>query len=194
MDPVLDLVPTISKGPLVVKLKTISALVSLLKVRLRMLDGASRKFWDQTFILMWRLPSSCTVLSILRYGAIVSAFKLSEILPRVPALGKSEISYALAISSAEQSGVASKIDWKLPIPWLGLKEILKVCSHLALIMTCLGVISKTEFFASSGSTAEKLNLKGCFFLSKLWFEPIEILKTFSFVLSRSFLSKIFQSI
>lgn len=65
---------------------------------------------------MCLLPSSYTVLSIFRYGEIVSAFKLSEILPKVPAFGKSDGSLAAAISSGEHNGVASRIDWKLPRP------------------------------------------------------------------------------
>jgi hypothetical protein len=61
-------------------------------------------------------PSSCTVLSIFRYGLIVSAVRFNEIVPREPALGRSDGSFAISISSYARVGVASKIDWKLPRP------------------------------------------------------------------------------
>ena len=83
-------------------------------------------------------------MSIFKYGEIVSALRLSEIDPRVPAFGKSAGSLALAISSSEHFGVAKRIDWKLPNPCDGEKVTLKVYSDLQSMLHCLGVISKAD--------------------------------------------------
>ncbi len=141
--------------------------MSLLNVRFRVWNGASGAYYDHTFILMCLYPSSYTVLSILSYGVMVNALKLRDMVPRVPALGRSLGSFIMSISSCDSCGVASRIEDIAPSCLLGLNVTLKTCSLLHSTVTFLGVMSNAEFCDCSGSRAVKLNLNGNFFLSKL---------------------------
>ena len=139
-------------------------------------------------------PSSYIGLSRVRFGFIVEAQRLREIVPSVPGFGRSFVSSpAISYSSYAKYGLEIIIVSKLPIPWVGSNVTWNSCSFWQATVTIFGVILNAEFSDYGGSIAVKLNLKGNFLLSKLPFFTILRLKASFSEFSKSSWSNIRQS-